>query len=539
MTIYSIDGLQLQEALVAGAARLARMRKEIDALNVFPVPDGDTGTNMYLTLIAALQEMGKISDESVGSVAEAAARGSLSGARGNSGVILSQLLQGFALALAGKKEATTVDLAQAYAEGARLAQKAVSEPVEGTILTVARAAGEAACYVAKRTCDIRRLSVYVYRRALEILLQTPEMLPVLKSAGVVDAGGKGYVVIMEGILHTFSRYKREQILLEPMDFSSSAEEAPPSTPAADHHSDFSYIYCTECVVKNVTGRHDEIRRQLTDLGDCLMVVGSGDTAKVHIHSNHPGKVLETCLQFGTLHNINISNMQDQHHDLQHRSQEKAVGVVAVAIGEGMVEIFRSLGADEIVNGGQTMNPSTDEIARAVGRVPAETVFVLPNNKNIVLAAQQANKLITNKNIIVIPTTSIPQGLAALLSFDPENDIDTNTKKMQEAAQNILTGEVTQAVRDAVYNDTVIRTGEYIGLAEDTLVKGTSIFDTVTQVVSTLLESSGELVTLYYGNQLTSEEAQEIVDQLNVKYPNIEFELYYGGQPLYDFIISVE
>lgn len=530
---YAVDSAQLQEIFVGGATRLARLRKEIDKLNVFPVPDGDTGTNMYLTFMAALQEMGRIEDESIGAVTEAVARGALTGARGNSGVILSQILQGFAHALAGKEKATAADIAEALERGSEYAYRAVSEPVEGTILTVARSAAEAARFAADRSGDLPRLGLYVYRRAIDTLNLTPEMLPVLKEAGVVDAGGKGFTAILEGILRIFKRYRRED------GEDLNLEYTPPARQAEVHftaQAEIQFAYCTEFIMRGDGMPLEEIKGLLKGYGDCLMVVGNPDTAKVHIHSNNPGKVLETCLLYGSLHQIQVNNMRDQHQEL-HRSQVKPVGIVSVAVGEGIVKIMESLGADAIISGGQTMNPSTEEIARAIDNVPAENVIVLPNNKNIILAAQQAQQL-TSKKVVVIPSRTVPQGLSALLAINPEEDLETNERRMREACAGVLTGEITRAAKDAAFNGLQIKEGEFIGIAEGNLMKGSSLVEAVLNVCAELAPQ-GELATLYYGQDVRGAEAERILERLSGIYPDVEFELYYGGQPLYHFLISVE
>ncbi|MDQ7790640.1 MAG: DAK2 domain-containing protein [Clostridia bacterium] len=533
MPANSIGSSQLQEILVGGATRLARLRKDIDRLNVFPVPDGDTGTNMYLTLMAALQEMDKVSEDSIGAVSEAVARGALTGARGNSGVILSQILQGFAYALAGKDRATAADIALALETGSQHAYRAVSEPVEGTILTVARSAAEAARFAAERSGDLPRLGLYVYRRALDTVILTPEMLPVLKEAGVVDAGGKGFAAILEGILQIFKRYKSEDSHKAPFDFEPSDPDAELRYASA---ADIKFTYCTEFIIQGQGIPLEEIKQILKGYGDCMMVVGNSSTAKVHIHSNNPGRVIESCLLYGSLHQIQVNNMLDQHQELQ-RQQSKPMGIVAVALGEGIEKILESLGVDVVINGGQTMNPSAEEIVKAIERVTAENVFVLPNNKNIILAVQQAQQL-TSKNVAVIPTCSIPQGFAALLAVNADADFTVNTQQMQEASANVLTGEVTRAARDAVFNGLTITEGEFIGIAEGTLMKGSNLMEAVLNVCRDLVPR-GELTTLYYGLDVPGKEAEAILERLVQTYPEVEFELYYGGQPLYHFLISVE
>lgn len=527
-----ISGSQLQEVLVAGAARLARMRQEIDRLNVFPVPDGDTGTNMYLTFMVVLQELGQVGDDSLGAVTEAVARGALLGARGNSGVILSQILQGFAGALAGKDQADARDIAEALEKGVEFAYRAMSEPVEGTILTVARSAAEAAREASERSPDLRRLSIHVYRKAAKTLALTPEMLPVLKKAGVVDAGGKGFLVVLEGMLQVFRRFRQEELLTASLDFLTGTGQ---DAPRMEDPGDIRFLYCTEFLVRGPDLKGDELRANLRHLGDCLMVVGNGNMLKVHIHSNNPGRVLEEGLRHGTLHEVHINNMADQTAEL--KQPKKSLGLVAVVFGEGLAKIFESLGTDTIVSGQQTMNPSTEEILRAVERVPADRVLILPNNSNIILAAQQAQAL-SKKEVRVVPSRTVPQGLAAMLAFAPDASLEANVSRMEAALGNVLTGEVTQAVRDATVDGQEITAGGWLGLAEGKLVTGGGLAEVTEKVIGALV-ATGSLVTLYHGKDVSTAEAEEMLAGLQAVFPGAEFELYYGGQPLYHFIISVE
>lgn len=535
--VQYINGAQLQEVLLAGAARLARMRREIDRLNVFPVPDGDTGTNMYLTFMGALQELGQISDESIGAVTGAVARGALLGARGNSGMILSQILQGFSAALAGKDRVGAADIAEAFEKGVEFAYRALSDPVEGTILTVARSAAEAARESAGRSPDLRRLGLQVYRRGAEILILTPELLPVLKQAGVVDAGGKGLLVILEGMLHVFRRFREEELLNAPLDFLTGSAQ---STPRLEELGDIRFLYCTEFLVRGPDLKGDELRAGLRHLGDCLMVAGNGNMLKVHIHSNNPGRVLEEGLRHGTLHEVHINNMADQTAEL--KQPREPLALVAVVSGEGLAKIFESLGTDAVVSGQQTMNPSTEEILSAVERVPvervpADRVFILPNNSNIILAAQQVQAL-SKKDVRVVPSRTVPQGLAAMLSFAPDADLEANISRMEAALGNVLTGEVTRAVRDAAMDGQEIAAGGWLGIAEGNLVTGGGLSEVTEKVIGALV-AAGSLVTLYHGKDVSTAEAEEIVGGLQEVFPGAEFELYYGGQPLYHFIISVE
>lgn len=530
MSVRFITGPQFQELLTAGLARLARLRQEIDALNVFPVPDGDTGTNMYLTLVAALDEMGRTTERSIGAAATACARGAIAGARGNSGVILSQLLQGFAVAFVNKEKANIDDLILAFEKGVELAYKAVTEPVEGTILTVARCAAEAARFFRRKSCDLLRFGVYVYRRSAAALASTPDLLPVLKAAGVVDAGGKGFVTILEGVMQYFGSKIDLSVIREAV--TQPSETVPAASVIG---ASIPFTYCTEFLIRHCPHSVDTIRDALHGLGDCLLVVGDAELIKVHLHSNHPGTLIETALRFGTLHNISITNMVDQYHE--HNVTLRKTGVVAVAQGEGFQYILQNLGADMVVDGGHTMNPSVHEIAAAVNATQASSVIVLPNNKNVILPAEQASALTTRK-VHVVPSVNIPQGIAALLAFNPETDPDANVRAMNDALTRVRVAEITRAARRMVYEDNVIETGTFIGLLEGCVVAGQSLPETVCQAVLRLA-TTGSIVTLYRGAEVEEEEGNLVLDELRRTLPDCEYELYEGGQPNYHFIISVE
>ena len=533
MSVVFLTGPQFHEILTAGAARLARKCQEIDALNVFPVPDGDTGTNMYLTLVAALDVMGQTAEKTIGALVAACAWGAIAGARGNSGVILSQLLQGFAVALAGKERATAEDLAEGFNKGVELAYQAVTEPVEGTILTVARCAAEAVRSYRQKSCDLRRFGIYLYRRSLETLAATPDLLPVLKAAGVVDAGGKGFVTILEGIIQYLGG--RLDLTLVQEGLRSGVTALTPSV-APLARSTIQYTYCTEFLIKsNARLPVEELRRALEGLGDSLIVVSDAEVTKVHLHSNHPGTVIEKALCFGSLHNINVTNMLDQYHE--HAGVLKNSGVVAVATGKGLQRILQDLGADRVVDGGQTMNPSVDEITNAVNATPAASVFILPNNKNVILAAQQAQALTTRK-IYVLPTANIPQGIAALMAFNPESEPDENLHKMNEALKGVRVGEITRAARETVYEGETVEPGTFIGLLNGRLLKGENLLE-ITRKTVLDLAAHGCTVTLYRGADVSDEEADAILNDLRSTIPGCEFEMYDGGQPHYHFIISVE
>ncbi|MEW6698100.1 MAG: DAK2 domain-containing protein [Bacillota bacterium] len=537
MSLYSFDGQGLKKMILGSTHLLARHKNEIDALNVFPVPDGDTGNNMYLTLLSAAKEIQSLDTTHIGEVAEAAAQASLMGARGNSGVILSQLVRGFARALEGKDKANALEVVKALEEGAKFAYQAVMNPVEGTMLTVMRRSAEAARTAVLRNYDLLRVMIITLREARLALSETPELLPVLKEAGVVDAGGRGYVVILEGILNVLKRAEDFTLL---KDFAARQEDKFSKGFARELDTEIHFTYCTEFLLKGVNIPLDGLRHELAPYGDCLMVVGTGQVAKIHIHTNHPGLVLENCLNYGSLHELAIHNMKEQHQQAKKETPAlKEIGIVTVGTGEGIIDIMNSLGADTVVVGGQTMNPSTEEIIRAVQGVAARGVLVLPNNKNIILAAEQAAKLVTDKEVKVVPTRTIPQGLSALLAQNPTAGLQENYQQMLSAARSIVTGEVTGAVRETSHNGLKIQQGDLIGIAEGNIV---AVGQDLTQVVMELLEGTLEedhsLVTLYYGEDV-GQQAEDILKQLAVRYPDIEFEMHYGGQPLYHFILSAE
>lgn len=542
VAVYSFDGADLKVMLQGAVETLGQSKVEIDALNVFPVPDGDTGTNMYNTLSAALDEVLSTNSGHIGLIAEAAARGGLIGARGNSGVILSQVLYGFARSLRTKERASAADIAQALEYGAEMAYQAVMSPVEGTILTVIRKSAEAAS--SKQSRDLLRLIVSVLKNALTALRDTPEMLPVLKQAGVVDAGGKGYVVILEGIIKALKTAplsakspKEEPLRLE----QQSAAPIGFDLPEVAHAIDF--IYCAELLIKGSNINLEKIKEDLFPYGESLLVVGQKDLAKVHIHTNHPGLVLESCLNYGTLHDLKINNMLEQHMGMVRVSAPgasgKAFAIISVGAGEGISTIFKNLGTDAVVAGGQTMNPSAGEILKAIEEVASEKIILLPNNKNIILAAEQAGNL-SQKEVTVVPSKTIPQGLSALLTLNPQDDYHTAAKKMIQATKTVRTGEITTAIRDTEYKGLSIKKGEIIGLVDgDLKFSGASIEKVLEELLSYIVDSEGQLVTLYCGEMLEISTAEGLVKKMKEIFCEQDFELQYGGQPVYDLIVSVE
>lgn len=538
MRFDSFSGNEFLTILVGGANLLAERRSEIDALNVFPVPDGDTGTNMYLTFLAGVREAREKKGATAGEVAAAMARGSLLGARGNSGVILSQILEGIASALEGRERASTADVAEAFTRGSEAARRAVMNPVEGTMLTVCSSLAASFQEAVSRNYDMLRAMLHAHRQAQQTLAQTPEMLPVLKEAGVVDAGGKGLVVVLEGILHALKMTAARKEL-ELFDLAASQQKEFIAR-TRDLPSAIEYTYCTEMIVRGRGLPLEKVRRELSPYGDCLLVVGNDGTAKVHIHSNHPGLVLECCLKYGALHNIQISNMEEQHSGMKlPPAPEKPLGVVCIGLGDGIISIMESLGVDEVISGGQTMNPSTESILEAINRVPAEKVLVLPNNGNVVMAADQAASL-SQREVRVVRTYSIPQGLAAMLAHNPYGDLDEVAAKMSRAAGEVSSGEITRAVRDTTIEGREIRSGEYIAVVDDRiLAAGPDLYPALKSLVEGLAGDGAEILTLYYGAGLSGHEAESVAQRLTGEYPGLETEIHYGGQPHYQFIVSAE
>lgn len=562
MAIYSFNGNDLKMLLQGALELLGQSKEEIDALNIFPVPDGDTGTNMYNSFVSAVRGAEATQNNHIGDVAQAAAKGCLLGARGNSGVILSQIMQGFASSLKDKETANANDITLALQAGAELAYNAVMRPVEGTILTVVRKSAEEAETASVRSSDLLRLMVSMLRKAFVALGETPEQLPVLKQAGVVDAGGKGYVIILEGILRALKKASPAakvplQAVNDPVLKDNSAFQQTLPEVAAEELS--NYTYCTELLVQGQDLHLEIIKDVLGPYGDCLMVVGEETLAKVHIHTDRPGAVLESCLNYGILHDIKINNMKEQQKSITDRRQGQSEGkvpdiegeqhgqvknykefaLVSVTSGPGLKTIMESLGTDIVVAGGQTFNPSTGEILKAIEEAPSEQVIVLPNNKNIILAAEQAGEL-SQKRVAVVPSRSIPQGLAAIFTLNPEDDMNTAGKKMAGSLKTVFTGEITRAVRDAHYNEMVIQKGDLIGLWEgDLKVAGNELSAVVGELLQNVLEDEGRLITFYYGETIDEIKIKEIVEDLRLKYPRQEFDLQYGGQPVYDLIISVE
>lgn len=524
---------------MAGAAALGRHKEEVNSLNVFPVPDGDTGTNMNLTVEAANREMAKHKSATIKQISDALSMGSLMGARGNSGVILSQIFRGLAKGLSEAESITPHVLAIALQMGVDTAYKAVIKPVEGTILTVAKGAARAAAKYS-RAEDLNTMMEQVLLEAQHTLDRTPEYLPVLKQAGVVDAGGKGLCYIFEGWMDYLAGRSIEETLVP-------AADAPAAVEAIDA-ADLEFSYCTEFLVTGEDLNEDVFRRELCNHGNSLVVVGTSGLIKIHIHTNNPGLVLDFALSQGKeLQDIKIDNMRYQHRETltnpqadAPQAEAKLNGVITVAAGAGMEEIFKSMGADYVVRGGQTMNPSTEDFLQAIEEINAQRIIILPNNKNILMAAKQAAE-VANKPVVVIPTKTIPQGLTALLNYSAdEENLDRLEAAMQEGLAKVKTGQVTYAVRDSVFDGQPIAEGNILGIADGKIVTVTEDIDETTlNLVAEMVDEESELITLFYGEDMESEAAEKIAASLEKEYPDHEVELHPGGQPLYYFIIAIE
>lgn len=540
MYLYFLDGEQLKYILVGGVNLLAENKAEIDALNVFPVPDGDTGTNMYLTMLSGVKEAREVQSGKVSDVIAATAKGCLLGARGNSGVILSQVFSGMAQSIEGNDYIGALDIARAFRKGSEMAYQAVGNPVEGTILTVCRKTAEGFERAAARSKDPVRVMLLAYRAAQKALEKTPEQLPILKESGVVDAGGRGFVVFLEGIIRAL-KDAAAQLDIELFDLAATQQKEFVTSRAKDLNVDIDFTYCTEFILAGKQVPLETLKEELVPYGDCLLVVGDERTVKVHIHSNHPGLVLECGLKYGALHSVQISNMEEQSQDLYGAVEKdsKPLGLVAVGVGEGINTILESMGVDMVVEGGQTMNPSAEDILNVIDQVNAESIIILPNNKNILLSAQQA-ALLTQKPVRVVPSVSIPQCIAALITYNSEDSLAENADRMEESLANVKTGEITVAVRDSVVDGVPITEGDLIGMSDGKLVANGSLLDSVIfSLLNQMVDEDSCLVALYYGAGMTGQEARENMAKMEDMFADLDFELHYGGQPLYNFIISVE
>lgn len=574
MSISTIDAGMLKNAFLAGAKGLEAKKNWINELNVFPVPDGDTGTNMTLTIMAAAKEVAELENPAMDQLAKAISSGSLRGARGNSGVILSQLLRGFTKEIKAVEEIDTTILANAMVRGTETAYKAVMKPKEGTILTVAKAMADKGLEMASQTDDIEEFVKVVIEYGDYVLGQTPEMLPVLKQAGVVDSGGQGLMQMVKGAV--------DGLLGKTVDFSLDTVQDSGKTPAAGagaakgaartdiDTADIKFGYCTEFIInleKDYTDKDEaELKSYLESIGDSLVVVSDDEIVKVHVHTNHPGLAFEKALAYGSLSRMKIDNMREEHQerviqDSERLAKEQAAreqadkdqasgeeapaerreyGFIAVSSGEGLSDIFRGIGADFLIEGGQTMNPSTEDILKAIDRVNAENIFILPNNKNIIMAAQQARDLTEDKNIIVIPSRTVPQGLTALVNFMPDLGPEENTQTMTEEMGNVRTAQITYAVRTTNIDGIDIEEGDIMALGDHgMLAVGKSVDAVSLDAMKEMLDEECELVTIYYGADVPEHEAEALRDQTQKQYPDKEIELQYGGQPIYYYLISAE
>ena len=531
MGLSSIDGLDLVKMVQAGTSLLEKNKSKVDALNVFPVPDGDTGTNMYLTLLSASREAEKKQENNIGNVAKAISMGSLMGARGNSGVILSQVFRGIAKEIGHRDTVDAKGLAAALKSGADTAYKAVMKPVEGTILTVVREVARSAMANSGKSEDIVEMMQTALESGRLMLQKTPQLLPILKEAGVVDAGGQGFLFLLEGMIMALSA--------ESAATSMVVEVSGPAVETKSSVESLEFQYCTETLIQGTRLDIDRIREQLEPMGDSLLVVGEESLVKVHIHSNTPGKVLDTLQLWGSLHDIKINNMEDEAREkLANERETKTTGLVAVSQGDGWSKIFSSLGVDQVVHGGQTMNPSTEDIIKAVAEVNADGVIILPNNKNIIMAAEQAGKM-ADKPVRVIPTTSVAQAIPALVAYETDLDLEQVFEIMDREIKRIKTGEVTIAVKDSSINGLQIKKGDFIGLVNDEIsITGENASDIVLRLLN-LLTDGGDLISIYYGEEVKEDEAEPLKKEIELRFPDYDVELTFGGQPFYPYLITVE
>lgn len=548
----TIDAKLLARMFLAGAKNLEVKKEWINELNVFPVPDGDTGTNMTLTIMSAVKEVNNLEDVQMTSLAKAISSGSLRGARGNSGVILSQLLRGFTKGIRDLEELDAVALARAVDKGVETAYKAVMKPKEGTILTVARGVADKALELAEDAENLQTFLEDVLEEGRRVLAKTPDMLPVLKEAGVVDSGGQGLMVVLEG---AFDAFMGKEVDLT-FDGGESAKVVK-ITPQAE--ADIKFGYCTEFIIvlnKEFTAEDEvDFKAYLSSLGDSIVCVADDEVVKIHVHTNDPGLAIQRALTYGSLSRIKIDNMREEHQEKLIKDTEKIaaqqaeeaakapkkeVGFISVSIGEGFGQIFRDLGVDYLIEGGQTMNPSTEDMLNAISKVNAEHIFILPNNKNIILAANQAKALTKDKDIIVIPTKTVPQGITAVINYVPEKSVEDNEKDMTEEITRVKTGQITYAVRDTHIDDKEIHEGDIMGIGDHgMLAVGKEVAAVAKETVEQMVDDETELISIYYGEGFTEEEAEKLAGELEEQYDYCDVEVNCGGQPIYYCIISVE
>ena len=560
MEINVIDAQMLQKMFIAGAKNLEAKKEWINELNVFPVPDGDTGTNMTLTIMSAANEVGAIADPTMETVAKAISTGSLRGARGNSGVILSQLFRGFTREIKKYDEINVEILSKACVRAVETAYKAVMKPKEGTILTVAKGMSDKACEMLGQSDDLTVVIDEIIKHGEYVLSQTPEMLPVLKQAGVVDSGGQGLMVVLQGAYDAFLG-KEVDYTLENVSKASSTSVSTDDLPMDE--ADIKFGYCTEFIInldKPMDDKEEKLFKDfLESIGDSIVLVADDEIVKVHVHTNQPGEAFTRALTYGSLSRMKIDNMREEHHERLIKNAEKMAekqkqeeaeakknepkkkyGFIAVSVGEGLDEIFKGLNVDYIISGGQTMNPSTEDILNAVNEVNAENIFGLPINKNINLAANQAESLVEDKNLIVIPSKTIPQGISAMIGFVDDCSPEENKEAMIDSMSYVKTGEVTYAVRDTVIDDKEIREGNIMGIGDEgMLAVGEDIVATTVDMIKEMQDEDSEIVSVYFGEGITKEDADVLASKITEELPDLEVEVYPGGQPVYYYIVSVE
>lgn len=550
MAINTINAEMLKKMFLAGAKSLEIKKEWINELNVFPVPDGDTGTNMTLTIISAVKEVNGVSQVTVANLAKAISSGSLRGARGNSGVILSQLLRGFTKGIRDYEELDSVILAHAFEKAVATAYKAVMKPKEGTILTVARGFSEKAVALAAECDDLQEFFEILLKEGRNVLARTPDMLPVLKEAGVVDSGGQGLVEILRG---AFDAFLGKDIDLN-FDMPDTGKVVKISAQA---EMDIKFGYCTEFIIVLDKKLHQQdemvFKEYLSSIGDSIVCVADDDIVKIHVHTNDPGLAIQKALTLGSLSRIKIDNMREEHQEKLFKQSEKEAaeakavtappketGFISVSIGEGVGEIFRGLGVDYLIEGGQTMNPSTEDMLNAITAVNAKTIFILPNNKNIILAANQAQALTKDKTVVVIPSKTIPQGITAIINYVPEKSFEENEAAMSASIAQVKTGQITYAVRDTHLDDKEIHEGDIMGIDDHGIVAVGQDITTITQeTIAQMVDEDAELISIYYGAEVSKEDAKKLNDSIQEQYPDCDVELNYGGQPIYYYVVSVE
>ena len=541
----SINGATFRKMILNGAKLLDINKQHVDALNVFPVPDGDTGTNMSLTMLSAAKEITNCPSNKMDALSSALSNGALRGARGNSGVILSQILKGMATVLSTCEEITAKSLSKALAKGTEIAYKAVTKPKEGTILTVVRAMSEHAAKITKKSIEVFDFFRGILSAGEETLKLTPELLPVLKKAGVVDAGGRGLLIIFQGFCHVLEGKEDTNIAFDDTVQGSTQYDEKAHFDYNDL-AEIEFGYCTELFIINLYKKTteadiDRFRERLMEIGDCVLVIGDLNMVKVHVHSNAPGAVLSYALELGEIDRVKIENMLEQNRALigQKKEELKPMGLVSVCAGEGLANIFKDLLVDNVIEGGQTMNPSAEDIANACDQVAAKDVFVFPNNKNIILAAEQA-KALSKRTLHIIPTKNIPQGLSAVLAFNPEDTVANNESMMNESIVSIKAGMVTYAVRSTQVDNMDLKEGDIIGMDNKRIVaKGQSVQAVTKDLVDKMMDSDVSNITLYFGNDVTEDEANSIAKELTDKYKRCDVDIHFGGQPLYYYIVSLE